>query len=80
MLMMFSRSSIARAHTDPSSNYEQQRTPNSPPPTYEEVMKQVLQFDIGTTEANCVNESELAGSASSAAAEKNRQRWTKQAS
>ena len=39
---------LARAHTDPSSaNYDQiqptqQRTPNSPPPTYDEVMKQVL--------------------------------------
>jgi hypothetical protein len=44
---------LARAHTDPtsSSNYEHvtsassQRTPNSPPPTYEEVMKQVLNFE-----------------------------------
>ena len=38
---------LNRAHTDPSSssNYEvtipQEATPNSPPPTYEEVMKQV---------------------------------------
>ena len=37
---------LYRAHTDPTSsnsNYEcnQQKTPNSPPPTYEEVMKQV---------------------------------------
>jgi len=36
---------LYRAHTDPTSsnsNYEcnQQKTPNSPPPTYEEVMKQ----------------------------------------
>jgi len=43
---------LLRAHTDPTSssncsNYEHhlpQRTPNSPPPTYEEVMKQVLLF------------------------------------
>ena len=41
---------LSRAHTDPTSssncsNYEHQlpqRTPNSPPPTYEEVMKQVF--------------------------------------
>ena len=34
---------LARAHTDPTSScYENQPTPNSPPPTYEEVMKEVL--------------------------------------
>ena len=33
---------LARAHTDPTSScYENQPTPNSPPPTYEEVMKEV---------------------------------------
>jgi len=32
---------LARAHTDPTSScYENQPTPNSPPPTYEEVMKE----------------------------------------
>eukprot|EP00093_Oithona_nana_P014695 14695.XXX_389920_391757_1 [CDS] Oithona nana genome sequencing. len=32
---------LARAHTDPTSTcYENQPTPNSPPPTYEEVMKE----------------------------------------
>ena len=47
LLVPPSRSSaLNRAHTDPSStNYEvfvpQEATPNSPPPTYEEVMKQV---------------------------------------
>lgn len=42
---------LARAHTDPTSNYSEviqpQQTPNSPPPTYEEVMKQVLLLDKG---------------------------------
>lgn len=31
---------LGRAHTDPTSQYEPRTTPNSPPPTYDEVMKQ----------------------------------------
>jgi hypothetical protein len=46
---------LCRAQTDPSSTYESRRTqPASPPPTYEEVMKEVQWkpingFNLGKT-------------------------------